>query len=335
MNTPARTGDVDDVVLADLPMVDSHHHLFDRGDERYLLTEYLADTAAGHDIRASVYVETLFAAHRDGPEHLRPLGEVGFAADSARRADNDGEKVRAAAGIVGYADLRLGSRTVEYLDRAVDVAAGRLRGVRQPALDPKGSPAPFRLDNPPPQDLLNDTLFQEGFRELAPRGLVFDAAIFHHQMPDVGSLADRFPDTTIVLDHMAPAIGQGLDPSGRDELFDAWRTALFDLARRPNVVCKIGGLGMSVWGFESSHQKGIRYSTLSEVWRPYIHTAIDAFGADRCMMESNFPVDRGAGTYVTVWNALKCSVRDASHDELRALFHDTAMRVYRLDLSGS
>jgi L-fuconolactonase len=327
---------VEAILDPDLPIIDSHHHLFDRPALRYLLNDYLADIGAGHRITGSVYVETQAFIRPDGPELLRPLGEVEFANGvAAMSASGIYGECRVCAAIVGYADLRLGDAIAELLDRALAIAPDRLRGIRQVTIeDPTGKSYRYMMQ-PPPRGIMSSAGFRPAFRQLAARGLAFDAAVFDHQLPDIGNLADAFPETTIVLNHMGLAMALDLDAQGRAQVFGRWRAALYDVARRPNVVCKVGGLGMPVWGFGlETRSDSIGYSELASAWKPYVETAIEAFGPERCMMESNFPPDRQTCGYATLWNALKHIVRGCSADEKAALFHDTAARVYRIDLSS-
>ena len=320
----------------DLPIVDSHFHLWDRPALRYMFDDYLADVRAGHRIVASVFLETQAFARKNGPEMLRPLGEVEFANGVGAMADSGvyGD-CRVCAGIVGHADLRHGVRIGEYLDKALALAPDRFRGVRQITIY-EPTEAPYRyLTFRPARGITRHPEFRNGFAEVAKRGLVFDAAMFHHQLGDLAELADAFPDTTIVLGHGGHMMAMGLDAKARDELFqNAVRPMLFDLAKRPNIVTKIGGLGLPFWGFGFEDRTDpIGYEELAATWRPYVETAIEAFGPDRCMMESNYPPDGRSAGYVPLWNALKHIVRGASPREKSALFSATAARVYRLDLS--
>jgi predicted TIM-barrel fold metal-dependent hydrolase len=316
-----------------LPIIDAHHHLFDRPSARYLLEDYLADAGLGHNIVASVYVETLAMARPDGPQELRPIGEVEFAnGAAAMSASGNYGPCRVAATIVGYADLRAGDRVAKLLDRALAAAPDRFRGIRQLTMEFPGE-APWRfVTNPPPSGILASPGFRPAFRHLAARGLSFDAAVFHHQLPELADLAGAFPDTTIVLNHMGQAMA--LDMSGQDraEVVADWSKGLNELARRPNVVCKVGGLGLPFWGFGFERRADpVTYLELAAMWRPYVETAIEAFGVDRCMMESNFPVDGRSCGFVPLWNALKHIVNGASAAEKTALFHKTAARIYHID----
>lgn len=318
-----------------IPIVDSHHHLFDRPPLRYMLEDYLGDANAGHNIVASVYIETQAFARSDGPELLRPVGEVEFATGvAAMSASGAYGPRRVCAAIVGYADLRAGDAVAGILDAAQQRAPERFRGVRQIAID-HPSEAPYRyITLRPPRGILQSPGFRPGFRHLAPRGLSFDAAVLHHQLPEITDLADAFPDTTIVLNHLGLALGMDMDEHGRAQVFTNWRDLIRELARRPNVFCKIGGLGMPFWGFGfENRSESVGYRELAAAWRPFVETAIEAFGASRCMMESNFPPDGRSCGFVPLWNALKHIVRAMSSEEKSALFQDTAARVYRIDLT--
>ena len=322
------------ILEPDLPIIDSAHHLFDRPALRYMLEDYLADVRAGHRIVASIYVETLAFTRPDGPELLRPLGEVEFANGIGAMSDSGiyGD-VRICAGIVGHADLRFGAQVGELLDQAIARAPNRFRGVRQITIEDE-SDAPFRyVTNRPAKGIMKHPEFRAGFREVAARQLVFDAAVFHHQLGEVAALADAFPDTNIVVNHIGQGMSMDMDAEGRAEVLAKLRVALKDLGRRPNVSCKIGGLGLPFWGFGFEKRTDpVGYLELAQVWRPYVEAAIDAFGPERCMMESNYPPDGRSAGFVPLWNALKHIVRGGSAGEKAALFHDTAARIYRLSL---
>jgi predicted TIM-barrel fold metal-dependent hydrolase len=325
----------DEPILApDLPIIDAHHHLFERPGLRYLLDDYLADAGLGHRIVASVYMEILAFAWQQGPAHLRPLGEIEFANGvAAMAASGLYGSCRVAAAIVGQADLRAGDRVGELLDQALQRAPERIRGIRMVTMD-HPSPAPFRhVTNKPPADALHHPEFRKGFAHLARRGLSFDAAVFSIQLGDLADLADAFPDTPIVLNHGGMAMGLEMSGQERAALLPPLRAGLRELARRPNVTCKIGGYGMPLWGFGLSEEERAEptgYRELAATWAPYAEAAIEAFGPTRCMMESNFPVDGRSCGFVPLWNALKYIVRDYTPAEQAALFHDTAARVYRI-----
>lgn len=321
----------------ELPIIDSHHHLFDRpGGQRYMLDDYLADTRAGHRIVASVYMEISAFIRKDGPEVLRPLGEIEFANGvAAMCASGVYGDCHVGAAIVGHADLRLGDQVAGLLDQAMALAPQRFRGIRQVTIE-HTSEAPYRfITNRPPRGVMQSPGFRPAFQHIVKRGLTFDAAMFHNQLPDLMALADDFPDATIILNHSGHAMAMDLDDYGRTEVYNEHRKLMFELARRPNVYCKVGGLGMPFWGFRfEERQEPIGYLELATAWRPYVETSIEAFGAERCMMESNFPPDGRSAGFVPLWNALKHIVRAASPEDKAALFHGTAAKVYRIELSG-
>jgi predicted TIM-barrel fold metal-dependent hydrolase len=226
----------------------------------------------------------------------------------------------------------VGDAVAELLDRAMAAAPDRFRGVRQMTFSHPSAELSRLLPVRFPEGILASDAFQQGFRHVASRGLSFDATVFHNQLPEVCNLADRFPNTTIVLDHLGMAMGYGLNADGRMAVFQEWRKLLADLARRPNAVCKIGGLGMPFWGL--SFEKSDRPTSsieLANAWRPYVEVAIEVFGPERCLMGSNYPIEASACGYVPLWNALKYIVKDYSPAEKAALFHDVAARVYRID----
>jgi predicted TIM-barrel fold metal-dependent hydrolase len=331
--TRIRDGADEPILDPGLPIIDTLHHLFDRGPLRFMLEDYLACARMGHNIVATVYVETQAMIRPDGPAAIRPLGEVEFATGvAAMAASGVYGPCRVAAGIIGYADMTLGAAIAPLLDRAMAMAPERFRGVRQIALAHPDPNVLRFLTNKPPADLLSHPQFHEALRVLAQRDLSFEATVLHHQLPELAALAAEHPQTRFVLSHMGLATAPGVGPDARAEVFGAWRANLQALARQPNVVCKIGGLGTSYWGFGFNiRPEPATSEELAAAWGPYIETAIEAFGPERCMFESNFPPDRVSGSYRTVWNALKLTAAGCSATEKEALFSATARRVYSID----
>ena len=240
---------------------------------------------------------------------------------------------RIAASIVGTAPLDLGDAlSAEALDAQIAAGNGRFRGVRCGATWDASPDVPNGRTKPPP-NMYADTTVREGFKHLAPRNLSFEAWCYHPQIPGLTDLASAFLDTTIILDHFGGPIGIGPYAGKEDEVFAAWREAVTALAERPNVMAKLGGLVMEVNGFCWEHQATAPTSQmLMERTRRYYETTIELFGVERCMFESNFPVDKVAGSYNVLWNSFKRLAANYSADEKAALFHDTATRVYRVDV---
>jgi len=329
-----REGRDEEILEPEIEIIDAQHHLFDRPHLRYMLQEYLDDANAGHKIVGSVYVETQSMARKDGPDELRPLGEVEFANGVAAimRSGAYGP-CRVAAAIVGFADMTTGDRVATTLDACMAAAPQRFRGVRHIAISHPDEAILRFLTHRPPPDLLKSPGFRSAFRHVSKLGLSFDATVLHHQLPEVAQLAADFPDTAIVLDHAGLATVVPGDAKSRSEVFQEWRNNLQALARHENVSCKIGALGTSYWGFGFTERSApIGYRELAQAWKPYVETAIELFGVHRSMMESNYPNDGRSCGFVPLWNALKYIVKDATRDEKAALFRGTAERVYRMDL---
>ena len=323
---------VEDVLEPALPIVDPHHHLVDRPETgRYLLPELLADTGGGHNITATVYLEWLSMYRAQGPVELRPVGEVEFANGvAAMAARGTYGRTQICAGIVGYADLTLGAPVEKVLQAMIQAGGGRFRGIRFiTASHPEQAAWASAVIRP--EGLLMNLKLREGFARLAPLGLSFDAWMYHTQLGELVDLARAFPGTQIVLDHVGGPIGLGPYAGKRDEVFVAWSELIHELATCPNVHIKLGGLGMRMFGF-TQHLGELPPSSeeLAAAWRPYIETCIAAFGPERAMFESNFPVDKGSCSYRVLWNAFKRIAAGCSTAERAALFTGTATKLYRL-----
>jgi predicted TIM-barrel fold metal-dependent hydrolase len=314
------------------PIVDPHHHLWDR-QQRYLFNELLQDVNTGHNIVATVFLQCASMYRADGDPAYAAIGETEFVNGVAAMSASGGYgKMRACAGIVGHADLqRLGAGVEPVLEAHRRAGGGRFRGIRNSSVW-DADPSIITVPTPPPRGLLGDARFREGFARLAKFGLSFDAWLYHTQIGELADLARAFPDTTIVLDHVGGPIGIGAYAGRRAEVFEAWRAAIRDIARCPNVSVKLGGLGMKVMGFGFEEKPRAPASDeLEQAWRPHLETCIDAFGVDRAMFESNFPVDKQSCSYAVLWNAFKRFAARYSESEKHALFAGTACRVYRID----
>ena len=257
-----------------------------------------------------------------GPLDFRPIGETEAVAAAAQaRLD-----VPLCQAIIGYADLRL-SNLDAVLAAHMEAGEGRFRGIRQStALDPAVAST---LSATPPPGLMGDAAFRRGIALLGRLGLVYDAWLYHPQLPELIDLVRAEPSTMVVLDHMAGPLLVGPYATRASEEQRAWADGLRQLAAFPNVVLKIGGLGRVILGFDF-HERPLPpdLEALAAAWRPFVEIAIEAFGADRCMFESNFPVDKGMCSYTVLWNALKRLTRACSTNERDALFFGTAARIY-------
>ena len=185
----ART--VEDVIDPDLPIVDPHHHLWERdGFLRYLLDDLHADTGAGHRVEQTVFVECAWDYRTSGPEELRPVGETEAVVRLGEESASRGAEM---AGIVGFADLTLGDAVDEVLAAHVEAGRGRFRGIRHAtAFDP--DPRIRRTHTLPTANLMADPSFRAGVARLAAHGLSFDAWLYHPQIPELTALARAVPE---------------------------------------------------------------------------------------------------------------------------------------------
>jgi len=319
----------EEVIEPELPICDPHHHLWDYPGSRYLLDELLAEVGSGHRVTSTVFMECGSMYRADGPEPMRPVGETefvnGIAAMSASGQYGD---CRACAAIVGYADLNLGAAVGDVLDRHAAVSS-RFRGIRHAA----GWDVHDEIRNShtaPVEGMLATARFREGFAELGKRGMTFDGWLYHPQIGELTDLARAFPDQVIIFDHFGGPLGIGPYAGKRAEIFDYWKAAVRELARSENVVAKLGGLVMAINGF--GFHKRERPATSEELvaaTRDYHLHMIECFGVERCMFESNFPVDKVSCSYRVLWNSFKRLTAGFSATEKAALFRDTAVRVYR------
>jgi predicted TIM-barrel fold metal-dependent hydrolase len=325
----------EEILDPELPIVDAHHHLWDRPDARYLFPEYLADLQSGHKVVASVYAQCRSMYRITGPVERRPVGEVEFANGVAAQSESGlYGPVRACAAIIGFADLCLGDGVVPVLEALVRAGGQRLRGIRNTTAwhaDPAIRSNPL----PPPPGLLTSDAFLWGARCLSRYGLSLDVWAYHTQLEEVIALARGLPDTPLIVDHVGGPLGIGPYAGQRDAVFADWKGHMARLAELPQVAVKLGGLGMKVTGF-SFHERRRPPSSadLAEAWRPYVETCIALFGADRCMFESNFPVDKGMFAYAVAWNAFKRLAASCSSAEKTALFSGTACKTYGLSLDS-
>ena len=341
----------EEIIAPELPIIDPHHHLWDlqpylaampRTDHpfssivqtspRYLLDELLADTRSGHNIVGTVFVQCGAFYRANGPQHLKPVGEVEFVNGiAAQSASGTYGPLQACAGIVGHADLTRGDDAAAVMEAEIAAGNGRFRGIRHMGAN---DPDPLVLGPlaSAPAGLYGNAGFRQGFTHLGRLGLSFDAWVLEPQIGDVTDLARAFPDTAIVLDHVGTPLGLGRYTGRQGERFGVWRNAIRDLASCPNVMVKLGGLAMPFCAFPGLGP-GARPTSavLADLWRPYIETCIEAFGPNRAMFESNYPVDKWGVDYAVLWNSFKRLAAGASADEKRDLFAGSAARFYRLE----
>ena len=327
---------VEAALVPDLPICDPHHHLWDHHAafaSRYLLDEFLTDIGDGHNIVSTVFLECEAFYRARGVAGMKPVGEIeavnGIAAMSASGLYG---KTRVAAAMVGFADLRLGEAVGDVLAAEITAGGGRFRGIRHSSAHDPDDRVIGATDTNPRGDVFSDPAFLRGFAQLAPLKLSYDAWLYHPQIPELADLAQAFPGTRIVLDHVGGPLGIGPYMGRRDEVFADWARDMTALAACENVHVKLGGLAMKLTGF--GHHKLDQppsSAALAGDWKPYLLHCIEAFGPARCMFESNFPVDRASCAYTTLWNAFKHVTADFNAADKAALFHDTATAFYRIE----
>ena len=321
----------------EIPICDPHHHFWDFRTERipyqrYLLHELAADVGSGHNVRSTVFVEARAMYRSDGPEEMRSVGEVEFVQGlAAASASGLYGPNRAAAAIVGNANLNLGERVEPVLEALQTASPNRFRGIRHSVTwDPHPdveSTAAHKLEG----QLASDR-FRAGARVLARLGLSFEAWLFFPQLPELAEFARAVPDLTIVLNHIGGLLRIGPYANRDTEVLATWRSGIAAVADCPNVNVKLGGIGMPRTGFDwHARTKPIGSEELADSMAPFMTYCIEQFGPDRCMFESNFPVDKVSYSYNVLYNAFKRLSKDYSAAERGTMFHDTAARVYRID----
>ena len=322
------------ILEPDLKICDPHHHLWDYPHNRYLFDELLADLRSGHNVMSTVFMECASMYRADGPDVMKPVGETEFVQGvAAQSASGQFGDTAVAAGIVSNADFSLGDAVAPVLEAHMAASGNRFRGIRFSLswdASPEITPASSRT-----RGLLSDPKFREGFAYLQRYGLSFDALVYHPQLTELVDLANAFPEVTFILNHIGRPLGTGPYAGKRDEVFADWKKGITAIAACPNVVVKVGGLGNTISGFDW-HQRPLPPTSteLAKTMAPYYLFCIEQFGANRCMFESNFPVDKASYSYTVLWNAFKRITRDFSKSELTALFHDTAAKAYRLPEIG-
>ena len=321
----------------EIPICDPHHHFWDMRTERipyqrYLLHELADDVNSGHNVRSTVFVEARAMYRSSGPEEMRPVGEVEFVQGLAAASESGlYGPTRAAASIVGHANLLLGDGVEPVLEALQSASPNRFRGIRHSVTwDPHPEievTSAHRM-----QGQLADDSFRAGARVLSRMGMSLEAWMYFPQLPELADFAKAVPDLTIILNHIGGLLRVGPYANNDDEVLGAWRDGIAAVAECPNVNVKLGGIGMPRTGFDW-HERDTPAGSeeLAEDMAPLMHYCIEQFGPDRSMFESNFPVDKVSYSYNVMYNAFKRLSKGYSDSERAAMFHDTAVRVYRVE----
>ena len=317
----------------EIPICDPHHHFWVSRPEpahyqQYLLPELISDVSSGHNVRSTVFIEVHCEYRQDGPDEMKPVGEVEYvqaiADDSATGKHG---ATRAAAAIIGHADLKLGMDVQRVLEAMQAASPDRFRGVRHSV----GWDESPELANRDIKGVLSTGGYRTGAKVLASMGLVLENSLYFHQLSELAQFARAVPDLIIVLNHIGGLLRVGPYANRDDEVLPEWRRGVEEVAKCPNIIMKLGGVGQLRYGYYwHDRETAIGSVELADALAPLMNHCIQQFGPDRCMFESNFPVDKVSYSYNVVYNAFKRLSKGYSVSERAAMFHDTAARVYNI-----
>ena len=327
----------EEIIDQDIEIVDPHHHLWPgpprtegaKAENRYLLEDLWKDTESGHKISKTVFVECGQGYYESGPDAMKPVGETKFVYEVAEEAKLDKSKAQI-EGIVGHADMMLGSSAREVLEAHVEEGKGRFKGIRHGASWDESEEI-RNSHSIPIRHIYLDSKFQQGIEQLDALNLTLDAWNYHKQIKELTELAKCFPNLKIVQNHFGGPLGIGPYKNKREEVFSEWKDSISELAERENVYMKLGGLAMPIngWGWHKRELPATSDELVEKHGKYYLH-AINSFGVKRCMFESNFPVDKRSISYPILWNGFKRVVRDYSLEEKEFLFSKAAAEFYSL-----
>ena len=327
----------EEIIDPDREIIDPHHHLWHgppnppgvKESYRYLLEDLWKDSSSGHNIKKTVFIDCGQEYYTDGPEQFKPVGETEFVVAIARQARSDPSQAQI-AGIIGHANMMLGASVKEVLELHEEKGDGLFRGIRHAGGWDKDDRVKNAHSHPTAHIYLEDK-FQEGLQELSSLNMVFDTWHYHNQIKDLTELAKNLPDLVIVHDHFGGPLGIGPYKGKREEIFAQWKEDIFELSQCKNVYSKLGGLAMPVngWDWHKKEKPATSDEIISEQSSYYLY-ALDCFGSERCMFESNFPVDKQSVSYPVIWNAYKKLVKDFGETDKENLFYRTAENVYKL-----
>ena len=318
---------VEDVVDPDREIIDPHHHLWDRGGSVYEMPQLWEDTSDGHNVIGTIFIECRMNWREDGPDHMKPVGETEYVAGQAALAAERPEKAQ----LIGHiANAHLAHPQLdEVLDAHTTAGGGLFKGIRHSLSLETKDPGALMIPGRGEPGLSASDAFRNGVRRLGERGLTYDCWLYHHQLEEYRDLGEACPDTTMILDHFGTPLGVGVYADRKADIYAKWKDDIAAIAELPNVHAKLGGLAMPDNGFGYlERDKPPSSDELLDDQASFYEYTLGLFGADRCMFESNFPVDRVSVGYRVYWNAMKKLVAGRSEDDKEALFSGTARRVY-------
>ena len=327
----------EEIIDSKRPIIDPHHHLWRSPENakgikdsyRYLLQDLWSDTSSGHNVKKTVFIECGQEYFDDGPESFKPVGETEFVAGIANQAKEDPSKAQI-SGIVGHVNLMLGESSREVLEAHIEKGGGLFKGIRHSG-GWDASDSVRNAHSEPTQHIYLEASFQKGLEQLIELDLVFDTWHYHNQINDLTILAKSLPELKIVHDHFGGPLGIGPYKGKQDTIFGQWKEDIAALSECPNVYSKLGGLAMPINGW-NWHKRDLPATSdeLIVCHKKYYEHTIDVFGVERCMFESNFPVDRQSISYHVLWNAFKKMSSGLSEQEKHYLFYETASNFYNL-----
>ena len=318
----------------EIVICDPHHHFWVHRPEpadyqQYLLPDLAGDVNSGHNVHSTVFIEVRCEYRTDGPDEMKPVGEVEYVQTIAdASASGSHGPTKAAAAIIGHADLKLGEGVRPVLEAMQAASPNRFRGVRHSV----GWDESRELANREIKGALGTDGYRAGAKALAGMGLILENSLYFHQASELADFARALPELTIVLNHIGGLVRVGPYANRDEYVLPEWRKGIELMAKAPNIVLKLGGVGQTRFAYGwDERETPVGSEELAETLGPLMNHCIEQFGPERCMFESNYPVDKISYSYNVLFNAFKRLSKDYSATDRANLFHGTAARVYNIN----
>ena len=318
----------------EIAICDPHHHFWVHRPEpadyqQYLLPDLVGDVNSGHNVHSTVFIEVRCEYRTDGPDEMKPVGEVEYVQTIAdASASGRHGPTKAAAAIIGHADLKLGEGVRPVLEAMQAASPNRFRGVRHSV----GWDESRELANREIKGALGTDGYRAGAKVLAGMGLILENSLYFHQASELADFARALPELTIVLNHIGGLVRVGPYANRDEYVLPEWRKGIELMAKAPNIVLKLGGVGQTRFAYGwDERETPVGSEELAETLGPLMNHCIEQFGPERCMFESNYPVDKISYSYNVLFNAFKRLSKGYSATDRANLFHGTAARVYNIN----
>ncbi|MAN93217.1 MAG: amidohydrolase [SAR202 cluster bacterium] len=318
----------------EIAICDPHHHFWVHRPEpadyqQYLLPDLAGDVNSGHNVHSTVFIEVRCEYRTDGPDEMKPVGEVEYVQTIAdASASGSHGPTKAAAAIIGHADLKLGEGVRPVLEAMQAASPNRFRGVRHSV----GWDESRELANREIKGALGTDGYRAGAKVLAGMGLILENSLYFHQASELADFARALPELTIVLNHIGGLVRVGPYANRDEYVLPEWRKGIELMAKAPNIVLKLGGVGQTRFAYGwDERETPVGSEELAETLGPLMNHCIEQFGPERCMFESNYPVDKISYSYNVLFNAFKRLSKSYSATDRANLFHGTAARVYNIN----